>query len=206
MRVGETARSMANGARLDRSPSNSVNRSLARASRRTSARRSTSSSRARDAVADVLAGADPGPQLADAVLGGGDRELGVGQAVGVGVHVASGRRAERTAGGDEVGDPARLVARGRGPQVAAGHGDERGRRRRDGGEELAVHGGGPLVGALQPGQRPLVVADQRVDDGRRRDEPVGGTEHDGDVDVEAGGHRRACSRARRRRPCPGGPA
>ena len=52
-----------------RSPSNSVNSALARASRRRSARRRSTSSVRQRQVADVVAGAGARPQLAQAVLG-----------------------------------------------------------------------------------------------------------------------------------------
>ena len=42
------------------------------------------------------------------------------------------------------------------------------------------------VGALQAGDRPLVVAEQGIDDGGRWDEPIGSAEHDGEIDIEAG--------------------
>ena len=169
---------------VDRSPSYSVNASPARASRRRTARASTSSVREERVVADVAAGAAPGPQLAHAVLGRRHRELGGRQPVDVGVDHP--HRRGPVAVGARGREPARRVVDGRGPQVAPRDGDED-----PAGVVVTAARNwrwatrGPLGGARQPGGLPLVVAEQRVDGRRRREQALDRPEDDDEVDVEA---------------------
>ena len=85
MRVGDTAAGSGATVRPVRFPSNSVNRSLARASRKRRAAEEGVVASGRREVADVVAGTGAGPQFAQAVLGGGGRELAGDEAMGVGV-------------------------------------------------------------------------------------------------------------------------
>ena len=61
-------------------------------------------------------------------------------------------------------------------------------RRGDGGEELAVHERGQLVGRRRARRRARSWSPSSGSVGRRRrQQALGGAEHDGEVDVEAGG-------------------
>ena len=96
-------------------------RRSARASRSRRARRSTTSSRASRQVADVVAGARARPQLAQPVLGGRDRELGLRRGRGRGSRRCAART--RLAATERRAIQRDAWCVGRRPQVAAGHGD-----------------------------------------------------------------------------------
>jgi hypothetical protein len=132
-------------------------------------------------VADVIAGAGADPQLAQAVFGVGHGEGRRRQPLGVRIdHTLGADRHQRV-------EPASAGTDSRGPQVAPRHGHEGVRRGGRGGEELAVHDRGEVARGRQPSGRPLAIAEQRVGDRCRRQQPLGGTEDDDHVDVEPDG-------------------
>ena len=83
-----------------------------------------------------------------------------------------------------VGDPSRGLQLAGRPKVAAGDGQGHGTRRHDG-EQQTMEADGARVGGGQPGDRAVVLGQQRVGRRRRWQHAFGGAEHDDDVDVEA---------------------
>ena len=79
------------------------------------------------------------------------------------------------------------MVRRRGAEVAPRDGDRDGRCGRGDGEELAVDESGALGTGLESGDLALDVAEERIDGGARRHEPLRRAEEHGDVDVETGG-------------------
>ena len=145
------------------------------------AARSSPASRAR---ADVVAGAHAGPQA----RAGGARRPTPGTSVTARPWAWESTDAHARARSRCGDEPARRVPDGGGPQVAARHGDDDGRGRGHGGEELAVGERAPARRS-RPGRRGRArgrrAAGRAV--GRGWQQALGGAEHDGEVDVDAGG-------------------